>query len=82
MLVIERDVPLPSPARGGRPPIYPFRDMKVGDSFYIPAPDGPDDLAKTAYRAYYAVQGVRKGNRELHFAVRRQGDRVGIWRTA
>ena len=82
MFVIERDIPIPSVALSGRVPLYPLRQMTVGESFFIPAPDGPDDLAKTAYRAYFAVQNVRRKNRQLQFAVRRQGDRVGVWRTA
>lgn len=82
MFAIEQDVPLPVAARSGRVPIYPLRQMGVGDSFFVPAPHGPDDLAKKAYRLYFAVQNVRRQNRQLQFAVRRQGDRVGVWRTA
>ncbi len=39
---IERGVPLPVEARGGTRPrrydhLYPFEDMRVGDSFWVPA---------------------------------------------
>ena len=82
MFEIQRDVPVPTAARGGRPSIYPFRDMAVGDSFAVPAPGGPADIAKTAERLYFAVQYARRKDRELHFTVRRQADHVGVWRTA
>ena len=82
MFEIQHGVPVPSPTRVGPAPLYPLRKMKVGDSFSIPAPGGPDELAKTAYRAFFAVQNVRRKDRSLQFKVRRQGDHVGVWRTA
>lgn len=33
-LIIARD--MDSPPQGGRPPLWPFRTMKVGDSFFAP----------------------------------------------
>ena len=35
---VERGVPLPEPKGGpGAPAKYPFGDMEVGDSFFVPA---------------------------------------------
>ena len=81
MLEIHRDVPTPPPP-GYRPRLYPFKDMSVGESFYVPVTeDAP--LSKVAYRLYMAVQGYRKTHgRHFRFAVRRLDDRVGCWRTA
>jgi hypothetical protein len=84
MLEINRGVPIPPPPMGrGSPRLYPFPDMQIGDSFFIPAPSSsPDDLAKVAYRAYFAVSNWRRKHPETKFTVRRMGDRVGVWRVA
>lgn len=34
MYVIEKNIPV-ADGRGGRPKLYPLRDMKVGDSFAV-----------------------------------------------
>ncbi len=54
MYAVESNVPLPAKIRGrgrplkvvppkplkvGRPPLYPFREMEVGDSFFVPLGD-------------------------------------------
>jgi hypothetical protein len=35
-IVIQKSVPIPSKSGGARPRLYPFGDMKVGDSFFVP----------------------------------------------
>lgn len=82
MFVIRSNVPIPSPMPSRQLPVYPLADMKVGDSIAIPAPGGPDALAMTARRGYYAVQNYRRKHRGSKFTVRHQGDFIGIWRTA
>lgn len=39
MFQIERDVPLTQAkrAKGGAPSVYPFHQMSVGDSFFVPS---------------------------------------------
>lgn len=38
MIAIDKKIPIPNADRSrGRKPIYPFRDMAVGDSFLAPA---------------------------------------------
>lgn len=36
MIEVQSGVPIPA-KKGGRPPRYPWRDLAVGDSFFIPA---------------------------------------------
>ena len=80
MLQIHRDVPMP--ATPGRPRLYPFPELKVGDAFYAPV-ENSAELPKVAYRLYFACQNYRRNHgRHLKFAVRRLGDRVGCWRVA
>ena len=33
---IEKAVPVPPKKGGGRAPKYPYRDLEVGDSFFVP----------------------------------------------
>lgn len=33
---IDKGIPLPPPAKGGRNGKYPWREMEVGDSFFMP----------------------------------------------
>lgn len=42
MYEIEKNIPIPTDRhRGGRgKPIYPFAKMEVGDSFFVPLPEG------------------------------------------
>ena len=36
MFKIEHKIPMPKRRGGSRPAKYPFREMKVGDSFFVP----------------------------------------------
>lgn len=71
---VDKAVPLPTNASGGRPHKYPFREMEVGDSFLVEPLDG-DKLRN------YASQFSRaKGAR---FVTRKQPDgSVRCWRVA
>jgi hypothetical protein len=82
MFAIHNDVPLPAAKVAGHPITkkYPLGDLEVGDSFFIPVTDDAN-LRRTAFRAYYVVQDFRRRRgRHYRFAVRRLGDRVGVWR--
>lgn len=58
---------VPMPVSRGK---YPFRDMQVGDSFVA------DEKARGAAVAFASrVDGVK-------FAIRKEGEKVRIWRTA
>jgi hypothetical protein len=73
MTVIESNVPMPASYKNGRPASYPFRDMQVGQSIYIPASEVfPRYAAKRAYAA-----GRRSG---MKFVCRRDEEGVRVWR--
>ncbi len=37
MIEIDRNVPMPAkPHAGGRPSIYPWAELEIGDSFFVP----------------------------------------------
>ena len=40
MFSVESGVVMPPPSKKGRPTKYPFRQMKVGDSFFVPDENG------------------------------------------
>jgi len=37
---VDKDVPVPTSVRAGRPSRYPWSEMGVGDSFFIPVSEG------------------------------------------
>ncbi len=37
---IDKSIPVPDRSGGRRPPKYPFRDMSVGDSVFLPGDEG------------------------------------------
>ncbi len=71
MYLIEKNIPLAAKA-GGRPRVYPFPQMKVGDSFYVNG--GKTTGAVSAAACYHAK------NRGGKFAVREEGKGVRCWR--
>ena len=81
MFTIEKDIPVPSTG-AGRPTIYPLGDMLVGDSFFIPLPEGKAlrDLQGSVSRAAKAHDGKRFTTRKV---ASEDGKPTGIrvWRT-
>jgi len=71
---IEKDVPIHGGGNAGNrnPEKYPFREMEVGDSFFIA--ENPKAVQSSAY-----VAGKRLGRR---FITRREGDGVRVWRVS
>lgn len=70
-IVIEKEVPIPTPGRKGAP-IYPFAQMKIGDSFLLSKKLG--SAAKSSAYKYAAEHlGFRFSARDLPEGVR-------IWR--
>ena len=68
---IEDGVPLPNPEQKG-PSKYPFRRMKIGQSFFAKLAD----YAKLRCAAYYYKQ-----KHGMRFSVRLQDKGVRVWRT-
>lgn len=71
MIPIDNDIPIPAPA--AKPPLYPLRDMKVGDSFRV----GLDKAkaARSAVSAYTARTGAK-------FVTRKEDGGLRVWKTA
>lgn len=73
MFKVERKIPTPEPA--GRNPKYPWREMKVGDSFFVPGA-----LVRTIHPAAHAASkrtGFKFTCRTISEA---QGSGVRVWR--
>lgn len=69
---IEKGIVFPPPAHPGRPSVYPWKTMDVGDSFVMEVPDG----YKRALQASHA-------HKPLQFKARKLGDgQFRIWRVA
>ena len=86
-LQIEKGVPMPAPARGGRKGIYPFAAMAVGDSFAVPlkgecSSQGHDKAMATVARC--ASSWSRRHDYVHKFSVRTVRDEgvVRCWRVA
>jgi hypothetical protein len=75
---IDKGVPIPGAHRaGGRQPKYPWREMEVGDSFFVPKPEGKDLrqlMARLASQACYY--------KPLIFTTRGVDGGVRVWRTS
>ncbi len=76
---IERTVPLPVPVKT-RNSKYPFRAMKVGESFTVPCSND------TVHRVQINAMSATRPHKPKRFASRVERDgkavRIRIWRTA
>ena len=78
---IHTDVPMPKSSRGPSAK-YPFAQLGVGHSFYVPRPaDATGDLKTALARLQRACVGANKQHAPARFAARIEGDGVGVWRT-
>ncbi|MBE2190552.1 MAG: hypothetical protein IAE63_00045 [Alphaproteobacteria bacterium] len=70
---IDKEIPIPvfPKKRGGKPPVYPFNEMEVGDSFRVP--DDKEDSVRVAARRIN-----RKTQKE--FRALYTEDEIRIWR--
>ena len=69
---IDRGVPMP-PVRGNKI-IYPFDDMEVGDSFFVPNVEHGDITPQIAYRR-------RTRGWARKFTTRKENGGIRVWRT-
>ena len=79
MFKIEDDIPIPEgPAnprgKAGKPPTYPFGDMKPGQSFWV--------AEKKAPRALDAAKHYRARHKEWEYSFRWADAGIRIWRTS
>jgi len=73
---VESNIPFPARVnqQGGRPNIYPFETMKIGDSFFA----APDVSAK----AVMAVKAWKRNHGGWNYTTLKVDGGVRIWRTA
>ncbi len=72
---IEKDVPIPARGygrRGGTIPRYPWNDMEIGDSFFIPNPITQDYISGARH---YAQRGLKR-----KFITRIVEGGIRVWR--
>lgn len=69
--MIEKHIPLTVRVYRGRPPLYPWHDLKAGDSFTVPYEE----------RFKVRVSASRWGKRYGQvYVTRKEGDHIRIWR--
>jgi len=71
MFALETDVPVSGRSFGVRASQYPFAQMEVGHSFFMPLMGGEDTINKVARRANSAINLAKKRFPEWKFASRR-----------
>jgi hypothetical protein len=88
--VIDKGIPAPPPSRGrGAGTGFPFKEMEVGDSFYVevdPSPEAETASKLLVRRVRQAALGAnRKADKTgegAKFTVRKVDGGVRVWRTA
>lgn len=70
MIEIEKGIEMPDRPLG-KPPKYPWREMEVGDSFFVPNMNTAD------FGGGASTAGKRLGKK---FSCRREGNGVRVWR--
>lgn len=75
MIKVESGIPVPARTnrQGGRLPIYPFADLKVGESFFVPG--------KTVKTMSHTASKAAK-RLEIKLITRTVEGGVRVWRTA
>lgn len=73
---IEKGVPLP-PRPFGRK-LYPFPEMKVKESFFVPIEKNEDAVARS--RSMSALAQYWKRKLKAQFSVRREEGGIRVWR--
>lgn len=83
---IEKNIPIPAGKRENQTSLYPFKEMKVGDSFSIGVIEGSKGDSDVAMRKVgNAARNWKNkvGRTEWKFRVRKMEDNsVRIWRVA
>ena len=71
---IESTIPIPDQSNGGRRSQYPFRAMKIGESFLVAAGDSSVVKVRSA-ASYFQIR-----NLQFKFIVRTTPEGVRVWR--
>jgi hypothetical protein len=72
MIKIDKAIPMPVTLRNGRPCVYPWAEMEIGDSFFV------SHKTKRSFgtQVYQAAKRLGKS-----FALREETHGVRVWRT-
>lgn len=69
MIKVDKNITLPKPFRPGKPPIYPWEDMEIGDSFVAPS------------KVKSSVVAANRRHSPMKFTCRDMGDgKFRVWR--
>ena len=71
MFCVECGIKIPKPSR--KVVKYPFREMKIGDSFFV-------DSEGRRGKAHQAAKMFRSRNKEYKFLVEYENNGIRIWR--
>ncbi len=74
MFEVEKGVPMPKPVRAGRQTKYPWKELAVGDSFFVPADAVKPQSARGAVRTANRIYADRR------FATRTVEGGIRVWR--
>jgi hypothetical protein len=75
MIKVDKQKPIPE-KKGGPPSKYPFKELKVGDSFLI-----PDKSKKNGI--YSSLANFNKGRKKpIKITIRIEGNALRVWRIA
>jgi hypothetical protein len=67
---IDKGIPIPKQGRG-RPSVFPFEDMEIGDSIFVPVKEAKDKSRAIGRAAMYArTHGVRFKTRTVEGGIR------------
>jgi len=70
---VDKNIPLPAEYPGGRPEMYPWRTMDIGDSFFVEGDViSPDRISRRIYQANRRT--------ERKFTWRREEAGSRVWR--
>jgi len=72
MIKIEKGVKIPEKNK------YPFTQMELNDSFFVPAPNGNEDKTRSSLSA--ALTAANKSMRPIKFTLRKLEGGFRVWR--
>ena len=73
MFEIEKGVNMPSLGKRGRKPVYPFLEMKQGDSFFVEGKT-PSQMGSVAYN------WSKRHSKDIKFVVKKENNGTRVWR--
>lgn len=75
IIKLDKGIPLPPRVKTGRATKYPWKDMEVGDSFFVPGGPGVDHSLRTSASHRGRLDACK-------YAVRKVANGFRVWRTS